>query len=207
MANEAGAALADAYGHVMHGDDAGSSAKVVWVVHPTRVPVAADAAAAAAAGGGGGDASTTMAAGGGSGTGTGSSDHRHHHQQQQQQQHRGGREDAASGAMVSDVGGASPASSSYLFTQKFGELELFAFPPPPKPGSSPVGGENHVTLGFAYSVGSIFYPPLPGFGRVRIDNCIIIVPHQPTPPPFPPPISSTISHASLSVPVHEKIWD
>ena len=129
MANEAGAALADAYGHVMHGDDAGSSAKVVWVVHPTRVPVAAVAAAAAAAGGGGGDASTTMAAGGGSGTGTGSSDHRHHHQQQQQQ-HRGGREDAASGAMVSDVGGASPASSSYLFTQKFGELELFALPPP-----------------------------------------------------------------------------
>ena len=23
----------------MHGDDAGSSAKVVWVVHPTKVPI------------------------------------------------------------------------------------------------------------------------------------------------------------------------
>ena len=134
MANEAGAALADAYGHVMHGDDAGSSAKVVWVVHPTRVPVAA---AAAGGGGGGGDATTTTttAAGRGTGTGTGSSDHRHH---QQQQQHRGGREDATSGAVASDVGGAPPASSSYLFTQKFGELELFVFPPP-RPGSSPVG--------------------------------------------------------------------
>jgi hypothetical protein len=37
MANEATAALSDAYGHVMHGDDAGSSARVVWVVHPSRV--------------------------------------------------------------------------------------------------------------------------------------------------------------------------
>ena len=32
-------ALSDAYGHVMHGDDAGSSAKLVWVVHPTTVPI------------------------------------------------------------------------------------------------------------------------------------------------------------------------
>jgi hypothetical protein len=39
MANEATAALSDAYGHVMHGDDAGSSARVVWVVHPARVAV------------------------------------------------------------------------------------------------------------------------------------------------------------------------
>ena len=39
MANEASAALSDAYGHVVHGDDAGSSAKVVWVVHPTKVPI------------------------------------------------------------------------------------------------------------------------------------------------------------------------
>lgn len=39
MANEATAALSDAYGHVMHGDDAGSSAKLVWVVHPTKVPL------------------------------------------------------------------------------------------------------------------------------------------------------------------------
>ena len=39
MANEATRTLSDAYGHVMHGDDAGSSAKVVWVVHPTNVPI------------------------------------------------------------------------------------------------------------------------------------------------------------------------
>eukprot|EP00804_Cyclotella_cryptica_P005778 CCRYP_000091-RA/>CCRYP_000091-RA protein AED:0.05 eAED:0.05 QI:331/1/1/1/0.83/0.71/7/1515/1505 len=39
IANEATAALSDAYGHVMHGDDAGSSARLVWVVHPTRVAV------------------------------------------------------------------------------------------------------------------------------------------------------------------------
>ena len=45
MANEATRTLSDAYGHVMHGDDAGSSAKVVWVVHPTNVPIS----------GGGGD--------------------------------------------------------------------------------------------------------------------------------------------------------
>ena len=38
IALEATSALTDAYSHVMHGDDAGSSAKVVWVVHPTRVP-------------------------------------------------------------------------------------------------------------------------------------------------------------------------
>lgn len=39
MANEATAALSDAYGNIMHGDDAGSSAKIVWVVHPTQVPI------------------------------------------------------------------------------------------------------------------------------------------------------------------------
>ncbi|KAL7517055.1 hypothetical protein ACHAWX_006539 [Stephanocyclus meneghinianus] len=39
IANEATAALSDAYGHVMHGDDAGSSARLVWVVHPSRVAV------------------------------------------------------------------------------------------------------------------------------------------------------------------------
>ena len=38
IAIDATSALTDAYSHVMHGDDAGSSAKVVWVVHPTRVP-------------------------------------------------------------------------------------------------------------------------------------------------------------------------
>ena len=42
MANEATRTLSDAYGHVMHGDDAGSSAKVVWVVHPTNVPISSD---------------------------------------------------------------------------------------------------------------------------------------------------------------------
>ena len=39
VAGEAAAALSDAYGHVVHGDDAGSSARVVWVVHPTKVPI------------------------------------------------------------------------------------------------------------------------------------------------------------------------
>ena len=38
IAIDATSAITDAYSHVMHGDDAGSSAKVVWVVHPTRVP-------------------------------------------------------------------------------------------------------------------------------------------------------------------------
>lgn len=38
IAIDATSALTDAYSHVMHGDDAGSSAKVVWVVHPKRVP-------------------------------------------------------------------------------------------------------------------------------------------------------------------------
>ncbi|KAL7430579.1 hypothetical protein ACHAXM_002262 [Skeletonema potamos] len=38
IAIDATSALTDAYSHVMHGDDAGSSAKVVWVVHPTKVP-------------------------------------------------------------------------------------------------------------------------------------------------------------------------
>ena len=42
IANEATAALSDAYGHVMHGDDAGSSARLVWVVHPTRVSIDTD---------------------------------------------------------------------------------------------------------------------------------------------------------------------
>ena len=39
IANEATAALSDAYGHVVHGDDAGSSARLVWVVHPSRVAI------------------------------------------------------------------------------------------------------------------------------------------------------------------------
>ncbi len=42
VANEASIALSDAYGHVMHGDDAGSSARLVWVVHPTKVPIDSD---------------------------------------------------------------------------------------------------------------------------------------------------------------------
>jgi len=35
VANEASIALSDAYGHVMHGDDAGSSARLVWFILPT----------------------------------------------------------------------------------------------------------------------------------------------------------------------------
>jgi hypothetical protein len=49
MATEATAALSDAYGHVMHGDDAGSSARLVWVCHPTRVTVDLDPLAVAKA--------------------------------------------------------------------------------------------------------------------------------------------------------------
>ena len=42
IAAEASAALSDAYGHVVHGDDAGASAKLVWVVHPSKVPLDID---------------------------------------------------------------------------------------------------------------------------------------------------------------------
>lgn len=51
IAAEASAALSDAYGHVVHGDDAGASARLVWVVHPTKVPLDID-------GGGGGTGGT-----------------------------------------------------------------------------------------------------------------------------------------------------
>lgn len=94
MANEASAALSDAYGHVMHGDDAGSSAKVVWVVHPTKVPIDINI----------GDAAEVASA----------------------KQAAKSREDAGGGSAGAGVVG-SPGrsnglpSSSYLFTQKFGE--------------------------------------------------------------------------------------
>ncbi|KAL7553335.1 hypothetical protein ACHAWF_018177 [Thalassiosira exigua] len=73
VANEAAAALSDAYGHVVHGDDAGVSARVVWVVHPARVPTggaggtaaaAADAADATSPGGRDGGPATAGGSGG-----------------------------------------------------------------------------------------------------------------------------------------------
>ena len=106
MANEASAALSDAYGHVMHGDDAGSSARIVWVIRPSRVTCHAgggmDNSGEGAAPGGVDGVMTTNPAGAlalNSGGGGG-----------------GG-----------ETNGISPSSSSYfptasLFTQKFGEF-------------------------------------------------------------------------------------
>lgn len=101
MANEASAALSDAYGHVMHGDDAGSSARIVWVIRPSRVPCNS----------GGGVVGTTN-----EGLSTISA---------------GGGVDALATTPVALTNGVngdgiSPTSSSYfptasLFTQKFGE--------------------------------------------------------------------------------------
>ena len=96
MANEASAALSDAYGHVMHGDDAGSSAKLVWVVHPTKVPIDITLGDA----GGVGSAKQAAIVGGDGGTGG-----------------------AQSSSAVGSPGrnGNKTVPSSYLFTQKFGE--------------------------------------------------------------------------------------
>ena len=127
MANEASAALSDAYGHLMHGDDAGASAKVVWVVHPTNVPIdihpsgntdtisgsasvaAASAAMIVAAAAAGGEHLGGAIGGGG----IASSVHK------TQQQSTKSRIEVVSGG----VSVASPGrkSSPYLFTQKFGE--------------------------------------------------------------------------------------
>jgi hypothetical protein len=138
MANEASAAISDAYGHVVHGDDAGMSAKVVWVVHPTRVPVRAPSSSSSSRGmmggmggrgGGGGDDdaggnnATGATNGGGNvaNNGTGASGRR----QRQQQQ----RASSSSSSSSSNVGMGSPqttttttTSSSYLYTEKFGEF-------------------------------------------------------------------------------------
>ena len=97
MANEATAALSDAYGHVMHGDDAGSSARLVWVVHPTKVPI--DNLAHNNINGEHHDVATAVA-----------------HAKQD-----------ANNKTVGSPGGSSNAglpSSSYLFTQKFGEFRV-----------------------------------------------------------------------------------
>ncbi len=127
MANEASAALSDAYGHLIHGDDAGASAKVVWVVHPTNVPIdihssrikdtagssasvaAASAAMTVAAAAAGGEHLGGAMGGGG----TASSAHK------TQQQSTKSRDEVVSGG----VSVASPGrnSSPYFFTQKFGE--------------------------------------------------------------------------------------
>ena len=127
MANEASAALSDAYGHLIHGDDAGASAKVVWVVHPTSVPIdihssgitdttgasasfaAASAAMIVAAAAAGGEHLGGAMGGGGNA----SSVHK------TQQQSAKSRDEIVSGG----VSVVSPGrnSSPYLFTQKFGE--------------------------------------------------------------------------------------
>jgi len=93
MANEASAALSDAYGHVMHGDDAGSSARLVWVVHPTKVPIDINL----------GDASTDV---GGSSA-------------KQAMMNRGEDGAVASSAVGSPGRNGTKPTSSYLFTQKF----------------------------------------------------------------------------------------
>ena len=97
MANEATAALSDAYGHVMHGDDAGSSARLVWVVHPTKVPI------------------DNLAH---NNINNGDNKNGHHHHDAKQD---------ANNKTVGSPGGNSNAglpSSSYLFTQKFGEFRV-----------------------------------------------------------------------------------
>ena len=100
MATEATAALSDAYGHVMHGDDAGSSAKLVWVVHPTKVPIDVITAELYY------NDNTTLGGveggGGGGGMGMGSDVH-----------------------VVGSPGGRSNGTSNYLFTQKFGTMFYF----------------------------------------------------------------------------------
>lgn len=125
MANEASAALSDAYGHIMHGDDAGASAKVVWVVHPTNVPIdihssgiaettggAASVAAAAAA------MAVAAAAAGGEHSVGGVGASSAAKMQQQQTSTRSREEIGIVGASVKSPG---RNSSPYLFTQKFGE--------------------------------------------------------------------------------------
>ena len=112
MANEASAALSDAYGHVMHGDDAGSSARIVWVIRPSRVPcnTGGGIVGGTTNNNNSGDVLSTISAPGGVDALT-----------------------ATSAALNNNgVGGGggdgiSPTSSSYfptasLFTQKFGEF-------------------------------------------------------------------------------------
>ena len=100
MATEATAALSDAYGHVMHGDDAGSSAKLVWVVHPTKVPI--DVINAELYYNDNNTLGGVEGGGGGGGMGMGSDVH-----------------------VVGSPGGRSNGTSNYLFTQKFGTMFYF----------------------------------------------------------------------------------
>ena len=97
MANEATRTLSDAYGHVMHGDDAGSSAKVVWVVHPTNVPISGG-------GGGGGDNN-----GGGGKEEVEKSINKKKGNPQSPSSNKNG-------------GNNSNSGDDYLYTQKFGKL-------------------------------------------------------------------------------------
>lgn len=106
MASEASAALSDAYGHVMHGDDAGSSARIVWVIRPSRVPCNSGGGVVGTTNNNGGEGLSTISAAGGVDALT-----------------------STPVALTSGVGGdgISPTSSSYfptasLFTQKFGEF-------------------------------------------------------------------------------------
>lgn len=94
MANEASMALSDAYGHVMHGDDAGSSAKLVWVVHPTTVPINTN------------DGATNMESGVGVGVGGGVGVEGSNNNSSSSNPQSPGRENG----------------SNYLYTQKFGKL-------------------------------------------------------------------------------------
>jgi hypothetical protein len=129
MANEASAALSDAYGHLMHGDDAGASAKVVWVVHPTNVPIdihsgIADSTTTAAGAAAGAGEQLVGVGGGGMGNGGNGASSTQKMQQQQQQSTKNSEMVGVGGA--SNASAASPGrnSSPYLFTQKFGKRRL-----------------------------------------------------------------------------------
>lgn len=102
MANEATAALSDAYGHVMHGDDAGSSARLVWVVHPTKVPIDLNL---------GGDGTTAGGINSSVGNGTG---------KKSSSGKKKLKDDSSPGSPGRN--GSSSVPSSYFFTQKFGKL-------------------------------------------------------------------------------------
>ena len=97
MANEATRTLSDAYGHVMHGDDAGSSAKVVWVVHPTNVPIRSDSGDNDDGGGGGKKGEKSI------------------------NKKKGNPQSPSSNKNGNNLG------DGYLYTQKFGKLMLCLF--------------------------------------------------------------------------------
>jgi len=128
MANEASAALSDAYGHLMHGDDAGASAKVVWVVHPTNVPIDIHSGIADsnnAAGAGAGEQLVGVGGGGMGNNGNGASSTQKMQQQQQQQSTKNSEIVGVGGASNASVASPGRNSSPYLFTQKFGERDTY----------------------------------------------------------------------------------